>query len=169
MAPEPTGEIRTDALRMLSNGVYVLTTCLEDTLHVASVTWVTQVSFQPPLVLVALQKNSRLVHAVRRAHRYALNILEAGQQAIAADFFQHLTVPVDSPTLGAFSYRAGASRCPLLMDAAAWLECRYAAEPETPGDHSLVLGEVVGAGVRRQAAPLVLGNTPWSYGGVRTQ
>ncbi len=167
MTPEPIGDIRTDALRMLSNGVYVLTTCLEETLHAASVTWVTQVSFQPPLVLVALQKNSRLVEAVRRAHRFALNILAAEQQPIAANFLQHFTTSSTSPQLSEFAYRPGSSRCPLLVDAPAWLECRFAAEPATPGDHSLVLGEVTGAGVRRQAPGLVLKDTPWSYGGLR--
>ena len=49
----------------------------------------------------------------------------------------------------------------------AWLECKLVAEPASPGDHALMLGEVTGAGVRRQAQPMVLHDTPWSYGGIK--
>jgi flavin reductase (DIM6/NTAB) family NADH-FMN oxidoreductase RutF len=167
MTPETTPDVRTDALRMLSNGVYVLTTCLEDTFHAASVTWVTQVSFQPPLLTVALKKNSRLADAVRRAHRFALNILDEGQQDLAEHFLQHFTAPAGSTSLGNVAFRTGPARCPLLVDSLGWLECRYAGEPSTPGDHCLVLAEVAGAGVRRDGRPMVLWTTPWSYGGVR--
>jgi len=165
--PASLTDVRHDALRLLSNGLYVLTACVGDSIHAAAVTWVTQASFQPPLVLVALRRNSHLAQAVRKAHRFALNILAADQQAMAEKFFSHLTVPADAASLAGHSFRAGAAHCPLLTDALAWLECRLAAEPPTPGDHSLLLGEVTEAGVRRAGAPMVLWNTPWAYGGLR--
>ena len=90
MSPEiPVTDVRSDAMRLLSNGVYVLTACLSDTVHAATVSWISQVSFQPPLVMVALQRNSHLAHAVRKAHRFAINILGADQQALAEKFFAH--------------------------------------------------------------------------------
>jgi flavin reductase (DIM6/NTAB) family NADH-FMN oxidoreductase RutF len=136
-------------------------------IHAATISWASQVSFQPPLVMVALRRNSHLAQAVRKAHRFALNILAADQPAMAEKFFGHLVVPADATSLAGYPFRAGAAHCPLLTDALAWLECRLAAEPPTPGDHSLLLGEVTGAGVRRPDAPLVLWNTPWFYGGLR--
>jgi flavin reductase (DIM6/NTAB) family NADH-FMN oxidoreductase RutF len=164
MALEPPVEVRTDALRLLSNGVYVLTVCAGDTIHAATVTWATQASVHPPLVLMALRRNSHLADAVRKAHRCALNILETGQEALAATFFEHMTTSIEAESLGSYAFRSSPGRCPLLLDALGWLECRVAAEPETPGDHSLILGEVVGAGVRREGSPMVLGHTPWAYG-----
>ncbi len=90
MTPEiPVTDVRSDALRLLSNGVYVLTACPSDTIHAATISWISQVSFQPPLVMVALQRNSHLAHAVRKAHRFAINILGADQQALAEKFFAH--------------------------------------------------------------------------------
>jgi flavin reductase (DIM6/NTAB) family NADH-FMN oxidoreductase RutF len=160
-------DVRTDALRLLSNGIYVLTACVHETIHAASVTWVTQASFQPPLVLMALQRNSHLAQAVRQARRFGLNILEAGQEGVAERFFRHVTVPAETEELEGFAFRSSSARCPLLLDAMAWLECRVAAEPETPGDHCLIMGEVHGAGVRRQGQPLALWGTPWSYGGLK--
>ncbi len=170
MSTDASPVVRTDALHMLSNGVYVLTTCVGETMHAATVSWVSQVSMQPPLVMVALQRNSHLVNAVRKAHRFALNILETGQDTLAQTFFTHWTAAQSgSDQMAGYVYRPGASHCPLLKDSLAWVECRVAAEPPVPGDHSLVLGEVTGAGIRRQGEPMVLGSTPWSYGGLQSQ
>ncbi len=167
MATDASFEVRSNALRLLSNGLYVLTACQSDTIHAAAVSWVTQASFQPPLVLIALQRNSRLVQAVRQAHRFALNILAADQERLAEKFFGHLTLPVQTTDLVGSAFRPDPAHCPLLMDALGWLECRLAAEPTTPGDHSLLLGEVTAAGLRRAGAPMVLWQTPWAYGGLK--
>ena len=167
MTPEQAPlDVRGDALRLLTNGLYVLTTCVDDVIHSATVAWVTQVSAEPALLLVALRRNSHLAQAVRRAHRFALNILAADQPVLAEQFFNHLSVPSTSPNLSGFAFREGAGHCPLLTDTLAWLECRLAAEPESPGDHALIVGEITATGVRREGAPLVLGQTIWSYGGL---
>jgi flavin reductase (DIM6/NTAB) family NADH-FMN oxidoreductase RutF len=165
MSEHAPTDVRSDALRLLTSGLYVLTTCLDDVLHGATVAWVSQVSSEPPLVMVALRRNSHLAQAVRRAHRFALNILAVDQEVLAERFFTHLTAPVSSADLQGVAYRSTTSRCPLLTDALAWLECRLAAELASPGDHALFLGEVTGAGVRRRDPPMVLWGTAWSYGG----
>lgn len=167
MSTIASSDVRDDALRMLSNGVYLLTSCTGDALHAASVSWVSQVSFQPPLIMVALRRNSHLAHAVRQARRFSLNILAADQRPIAETFFEHQTAAVDTEAISGHAFRMSASRCPLLIDAMAWLECRFAAEPDTPGDHALFLGTVTGAGIRRAGTPMVLWDTPWCYGGLR--
>jgi flavin reductase (DIM6/NTAB) family NADH-FMN oxidoreductase RutF len=167
MISEPTADLRSEALRLLTNGVYILTACLGDTIHAVTVTWVSQVSFQPPLVLTALRRNSHMVNAVRKARRFALNIIAPDQELLAERFFQHVTIPDTSPDLSGYAFRPSPAHCPLLTDALGWLECRVAAEPPTPGDHSLILGEVTQAGVRRPGAPMVLYHTPWSYGGLK--
>ena len=167
MTPEtPSTDVRSDAMRLLSNGLYVLTACLSDTIHAATISWVSQVSFEPPLVMVALQRNSHLAHAVRKSHRYAVNILDVDQEPLAEKFFAHLTAPAGEQTLAGHTIRGSAAHCPLITDAMAWLECRLAAELPNPGDHSLLLGEVTSAGIRRPGTPMVLWETPWSYGGL---
>lgn len=165
MPDQAPTDVRSDALRLLTNGLYVLTTCAEEVIHSAAVSWVSQVSAQPALVMVALRRNSRLAQAVRQAHRFALNILGADQEAVAAQFFVHRAGSATTEALAGLAFRPGSGRCPLLTDALAWLECRLAAELASPGDHTLMLGEVTGSGVRRTGQPLVLGMTPWSYGG----
>ena len=168
MTPERLNtDVRNEALRLLSNGLYVLTACVGDTIHAASVSWVSQVSFQPPLVMVAFQRGSHLAQAVRKAHRFAVNILGAEQLALAESFLHHLTAPATTTDLAGQAFRHDSAHCPLLRDSLAWLECRLAAELGTPGDHVLLLGEVTGAGIRRSGQPMVLWSTPWSYGGLK--
>jgi flavin reductase (DIM6/NTAB) family NADH-FMN oxidoreductase RutF len=167
MAPEAVTDVRGEALQLLSSGLYVLTACTADTIHAAAVSWVSQVSFEPSLVLVALRRNSHLAQAVRKGHRFAINILASDQAALAEPFLGSVALPASDQTLAGLAFRSSAAHCPLLMDALGWLECRLAAEPPTPGDHCLLLGEVTGAGVRRAGAPLTLWDTHWSYGGVR--
>ena len=164
MPSESPTDVRAQALHLLSNGVYVLTACVGDTMHAAAISWASQVSIQPQLIMVALRRNSHLAGAVHQAHRFALNILGADQHELAEKFLVHFTVPVSDQGLAGYTYRSSAAHCALLTDAVAWIECRVAGEASTPGDHTLLFGEVTSAGVRRPGQPMVLWNTPWSYG-----
>ena len=53
---------------------------------------------------------------------------------------------------------------PILDAAVAYLECEVKHIFDI-GDHSVVVGEVVGAEVLKEDLPLVMGDTPWHYGG----
>jgi len=161
------GDVRTEALHLLSNGVYVLTAASANTIHAATITWASQVSFQPALLMIALRRNSHLAQAVRKAHRFALNIMAHDQQDIVARFFDHYTAPDEGVPSQEWPFRMTLGKCPLLTEGIAWLECKLVAEPPSPGDHALMLGEVTGAGVRRAARAMILRDTPWSYGGIR--
>ena len=58
--------------------------------------------------------------------------------------------------------------CPILDEAAAYLECRLVQIMDIGGDHDIVLGEVVAAGVRQQgdaSGSLKLSDLGWSYAG----
>lgn len=168
MTPDtPTNDVRTEALNFLSNGVYVLTAASADQVHAATVTWASQVSFQPTLVMVALRRNSHLAQAVRKAHRFALNMIAEDQRELAARFFSHFTASPEGTPGSDWPFRLTLGKCPLLTEGMAWLECKLVAEPASPGDHASMLGEVTGAGVRRQGKPMILYDTPWSYGGIK--
>ena len=38
----PLTDVRNDALRLLSNGLYVLTACVGDMIHAATISWASQ-------------------------------------------------------------------------------------------------------------------------------
>ena len=133
------------ALRMIPYGLYVLTgRTKEGDVAAATVNWVTQVSFEPPLVVVGVKADSHSHEVIKKSRAFALNVLGKGQQKTAFTFFK----PVDATggKISGESYREGITGSPLLDGAPAYVECKLIDTVER-GDHSVFVGEVVDAGV----------------------
>ena len=158
-------EARRTILRKLPYGVHVMTAVGSDGTGVGStLTWISQCSFQPPLVMIAIQKTSQIHGAIVASGALAVNVLGEGQKGIAKAFFK---APAgEGDRFGEYRYEAGpGTGAPLLTDVPAWLEARVTDRVER-GDHTVFVAEVVSAGVRDAAAkPLLLSDTPWNYGG----
>lgn len=158
-------EARRTILRKLPYGMHVMTAVGSDGMAVGStLTWISQCSFQPPLVMIAIQKTSQIHAAVVASGGLAVNVLGEGQKDIAKAFFK---APAGEGGLfGEQRYEPGpGTGAPLLTDVPAWLEARVTDKVER-GDHTVFVAEIVGAGVRDEAAkPLLLSDTPWNYGG----
>ncbi len=156
-------EAKKNALRMISYGAYIATARGGDDTAAATVTWVTQMSFEPPLVAVGVKLDSQLYRAILRGNTFALNMLANDQSEIAARFFK--AAQLEGETLGGYAVEFGVTGAPLLVDVPAYLECKVTDVVER-GDHVLFLGEVVDAAHRREATPLDLyRDTKWNYGG----
>lgn len=132
------------ALRMIPYGIYVLTAEAGDTLGAATVNWVTQTAFAPPLVAVGVKADSGAYAALKAAGHFALNMLGKGQQGIAFGFFK--PAKKEGDTISGQPYRTGSTGAPILSAAQASVECRVADIVER-GDHHIVIGEVVDAHV----------------------
>ena len=78
------------ALRMIPYGLYVLTAADKSGSRVAAATvnWVTQVAFEPPLVVVGVKTDSHAHPLIKETKAFALNVLGKGQQALAFTFFE---------------------------------------------------------------------------------
>ncbi|WP_239651766.1 flavin reductase family protein [Neosynechococcus sphagnicola] len=61
-------------------------------------------------------------------------------------------------------YPGPETACPIIQEALGYLECRLVGMVEQ-GDHTVFVGEVIGAGVHREGEPLLLESTGWQYGG----
>ena len=155
-------EAKKKALRSIVHGVYVIGVRDGEKRNAFTATWVTQVSFEPPLVAAAIRKESVSLQMIESSRLFAINFLASGQKALAQHFLKPAHLGGDK--LAGISHRAGATGVPILSDAAAYVECRVKAiHPD--GDHAIVVGEVVEAGVQREAEPLTLKETGWHYGG----
>ncbi len=135
------------ALRMIPYGIYVLTAEGSKGIAAATVNWVTQTSFDPPLVVVGVKADSGAYHTLKDAGHYALNMLGKGQQGQAFTFFK--PVEHDGDTISGEPYRAGPTGAPILEIALASVECKLVEIIER-GDHHVVIGEVVDANVTKQ-------------------
>ncbi len=140
------------ALRMIPYGLYVLAAKSgpgENQLATSTVNWVTQASFEPPLVAVGVKKDSVSHAVIKDAGAFALNVLGKDQQDLAFAFFKH--VEPDGDTIAGQPFTLGATTgAPILTNTPAYIECQLKETVEI-GDHSVFVGEVVGAGVAQQA------------------
>jgi flavin reductase (DIM6/NTAB) family NADH-FMN oxidoreductase RutF len=150
------------ALRLLTYGLYVVTARSGDSLAAATVTWLSQSSFHPALVMAGIQRKSSLHKIISTARAFAVHIPGKGQKALATRFFK--TAETAADTLGGYRFESGVTGAPILADVPAWLECRVVEELRR-GDHTIFVGEVVAAGVRRDEPPLTLRDTGLAYGG----
>src|SRR5579875_569344 len=150
------------ALLMIPYGLFVLGARHGDTQTVATINWVTQASFHPPLVVVGLKKDSGAHALVKESGKFTLSMLGTGQKAIAAAYFRHVE-PKDGK-FGNYAYEEGETGLPIVSEAPAAVECDVAGFYEL-GDHSVVVGQVVAARVKQETEILTMKETGWNYGG----
>ena len=156
-------KVRQKTLRLLSNGVYVLTSRYEDRYGAATVTWVSQVSFKPPLVMVAVQRNSNVFKCLSESRIAALHIVANGQQETARKFF--FPTRANCTTINGEPFADGKTAAPLLTNLPAHIECHVERIVDAGGDHAMVILQVVEAECREPVRPLTIAETPWEYGG----
>lgn len=130
--------------------------------HAALVAWLTQLSFEPPMVGVALEREGATLALVRSAGAFALTVLPAGARALAARLGRSGETTPDR-LAGLASRPSPVSGAPI-FEGTGWLDCRVAAELPA-GDHVLIVAEVVDAGAEREGATLTLSETGWKYAG----
>ena len=135
------------ALRMIPYGLYVLTAAHKDgRISAGTVNWVTQASFEPPLVVVGVKTDSAGHALIKDTKAFALNVLGKGQQALAFTFFK--PAEKKDQTISGEPYRAGKTGAPILTNTPAYVECTLETTVEM-GDHSIFVGKVVDAGVAK--------------------
>jgi flavin reductase (DIM6/NTAB) family NADH-FMN oxidoreductase RutF len=141
--------VKKTVLRMIPYGLYVLTAARKDgAVAAATVNWVTQTSFNPPLVAVGVKADSQAHAVILDSRAFALNVLGKGQQGLAFAFFK--PAERQGQTICGEPFREGATGAPILLNAPGFVECRLV-ETLSRGDHSTFVGEVVDAGLA--AAP----------------
>ncbi|HKW95147.1 MAG TPA: flavin reductase family protein [Methylomirabilota bacterium] len=135
------------ALRMIPYGLYVLTAKgKDDAVAAATVNWVTQASFAPPLLAVGVKTDSHAHALIKESKAFALNVLGKGQQGMAFTFFK--PAARDGQTVSGEPFRWGSTGAPILERTPAFVECRLVDSVER-GDHSVFVAEVVEAGLAK--------------------
>ena len=152
---------RKTALRMISYGMYILTSKFEDDYCAATVTWVSQASFDPPLISVCIKRDSASYTVVKERGKFLLHLLGEDQKDLAASFFKPTIL--ENGLINEQKYHMQ-DDLPLLMEVPAFVKCRVLEILEN-GDHPLFLAEVLDAVINDESKPLELRKTDWSYGG----
>ena len=153
------------ALRMIPYGMYVLTTKSQDGQDVgaATVNWLTQTSFSPPLVAVGVKADSGTHQHIKDTGVFAVNVIGSEQKDMAFTFFK--PNQRDGNSIGGEEFEDSAETgSPLLLSSLAWWDCRVVGEVAV-GDHTTFVAEVVDAGVRREDNAILMREHNLFYGG----
>lgn len=135
-----------------------------DDLHAYVVSWVAQCSFKPPMITVAMGRESHALQLVKESRVFTLNVLGHEQKEFAKKFFKDLE-RTDGHFAG-HAYTLGSKTgCPVFPELPATLECDVADIIERENDHAIVLARVVDAVHRHDARPLTHAETGWVYAG----
>ena len=152
---------RQQSLRMLSYGVYILSSVNEGEYCVSTITWVSQASFEPPMISVCIKRNSASYEIVKKRGEFILHLLGNNQKELASTFFKPTIFENEKLNGQEFSLE---NNLPLLKDIPAYIQCKVVEILEN-GDHPLFLAEVVDAKINNDSDPLELRKTGWTYGG----
>jgi len=152
------------ALRAITYGLYVMTACADGEYAAGGVNWLTQTSFEPPLVAAGVKADSGLHALIKESGSFAVNVLADDQLDIGKAFFRSTTV--DGDLINDHKFERGvATDAPILDEVPYWFECRVT-DTVARGDHTVFVAEVIGAGVRDASrSPLNLRATGMNYGG----
>ncbi len=156
-------QTRSEILKTIPYGFYITGVVGSDgEANGFTTNWVSQVSFSPQQLIVAVRKDQHTHDLIEDSGVFSLNFLDTDQEDLAQKFTQPLEH--GDGRVGDSPYTTGETGAPLFEEAFAHLECRVVGKMEA-GDHTVYLGEVVAADLKRPADILTDLDTPMEYGG----
>lgn len=141
------------SLGRLPSGLYVLTAGRGDAATGMLASWVQQVGFEPPTIVVALKKGRPIEALVRAERAFCLAVLDDGSKALLGHFARGFEPGV--PAFEGIDVAISSLGVPYPTAAHAHLVCKVRAIADDWTDHAVVCGEVVGGEGRHASQPLV--------------
>ena len=126
-----------------ASGIMVVSTRLDGVDHAMTVTAFASVSLDPQRVLFCAEKIARFHDAVLAAGSWALSVLDEDSEKTAR-WLATRGRPLEERLTGIAHHPGPVTGAPILEAALGALECRTTAVHDG-GDHSIVVGEVIGA------------------------
>lgn len=150
-------------LRKIPHGLYICGVKDGEELNGFTASWVMQASFEPPLVVNCVRRDSISHEMLKKSEVFSISFLEAGQKDLAAKFFKPKR-RVGNKFEDVEFYEGQETGCPIIKDSLGYVECKVVGAVEQ-GDHTVYVAQVIGSGVHRDGEPLLLESTGWQYGG----
>lgn len=155
--------LKKTVLRMFTYGLYAATARHADNISIMTVNWLTQCSFEPPLVALAVEVDSHSRQVIEASRAFALNLYESGQRDLAGSLGR--TFGKHPEKIAEVAWKPGPrTGSPLLETALGWAECQIVSSVPA-GDHLLFVAEVVEVGLNHEGVPLTLKETGFKYAG----
>ncbi len=137
-----------DAMRHVAATVYAVTTSHQGQRYGILATAVSSLSFDPPSLLVCINRSASLHGPLLAQQRFGVNVLGMGNRDVAEHFMGPASV--DRFSVGTWEDQEGV---PMLTTAQSSFACQLVHAHDF-GTHSIFIGELLAAHHRRDATPL---------------
>ena len=128
------------AMGRLSGGLYIITATRGDVSSAMLASWVSQASFEPLGLTIAVAKDRAIESLMQVGDRFVLNILEEGKyQSLMKHFLKRFKPGADR--FAGVKTQTANNGSPILTDALAYLECEVSSRMEC-SDHWVVYSKV---------------------------
>jgi flavin reductase (DIM6/NTAB) family NADH-FMN oxidoreductase RutF len=146
------------AMGKLTYGIYVLTTFFEDEINGMIASWVSQVSYDPPLVMAAIHPHRYSHRLIEQSGAFALHIVAQNQREFLARF------KGDDPRrkFDGIRWEKGKTGSPIIKECIAFAECTVKASYK-PGNHTLYIGEILEADCFSDDHPFITSDYDGQY------
>lgn len=164
--PEEYDKLRRRVLWTMPSGLYVVGSRAGERRNLMTANWVTQLSFEPKLVGVAVEQTAVTHQLIAEGRLFSLCLIDREDRAIVRKFVKPAEADAATQTINGFPYVEKATGAPILAQSVAWIDCEVRQAVGT-GGHTLFVGEVVDCGfVKDEATPVLrMEDTRMNYGG----
>ncbi len=157
-------ENKKTVLRQLTYGMYAVTTHRGEELNAMLANFLSQASFDPPLVMVSVEKDSRTLEFIRASGNFGVTVLKTGQRELAGLLGKASKRNPTLDKLASIQHHLSANGNPILDEGIGFFECRVTSEMPA-GDSVIVLGEVIDAQLLGEGEPLTMKETGFRHAG----
>jgi 3-hydroxy-9,10-secoandrosta-1,3,5(10)-triene-9,17-dione monooxygenase reductase component len=133
---------------LFASGVCVVTTAHQGRLRGMSVSAFASVSLAPPLVLIALARETGTCEMIVDSGLFAVSILSEDQEFLSERFAAR--APIVNEKFEGVPYDTAVTGAPLLPESIAWYDCQVETTHDG-GDHLIIMGRVVAMGFGGEA------------------
>lgn len=128
------------ALGRISGGLYIITTQKGDISGAMLASWVTQASFKPLGLTIAVAKDRAIESMMHAGDKFVLNVLEEGNyQTLMKHFLKRFSPGADR--FAGVKTQPATNGSPILTDSLAYMECEVVSRMEL-SDHHIVYATV---------------------------
>ena len=154
--------IKKQVLRTFTYGLYAISCADEGEVNIFTANWLTQTSFEPPLLALSVENDSKSLPMIQRSRKFTVNVLRSGQRELAGKLGKSAIQHPDK--LEGIEYTPGANGCPILLDALAWVACEVHHTIEA-GDSTIMVAEVVDVGMSGEGQSLTMNEAGFRHAG----
>ena len=151
-------------LRQVTYGLYAVTAAHGEERGVFTANWLTQVSFEPPLVALSVERDSSTLPLIEASGLFAICPLGDSQRDLAGALGRPKARAGDKYAAYDLSVQLSAHGIPVLTDALGYVVCRVQDRVEA-GDSVVFIAEVVEAAVFADDAPLTMRDAGFRHAG----